>query len=256
MATYKKRGYKPKTTEEQDIAVEDQSTTAEVFNTLDEGAGKTEAWVAKNQKFIFIIIGAAALIILGYLGYKEFIQEPKEAEAANELFQAQEYFEAALTAPATESDSLFTLALNGGEGKYGFLDVIEEYSGTDAANIARYSAGMSFLNINKYDEAIEHLDNFESDDLILSALAKGAIGDAFLQLEQPNEALNYYSEAASINANSFTTPRFLMKAAITALDLGEAGQAEDFLTRIKEEFPESPQADQVDVYLGQAKAMN
>ena len=256
MATYKKRGYKPKTTEEQDIAVEDQSTTAEVFNTLDEGAGKTEAWVAKNQKFIFIIIGAAALIILGYLGYKEFIQEPKEAEAANELFQAQEYFEAALTAPATESDSLFTLALNGGEGKYGFLDVIEEYSGTDAANIARYSAGMSFLNINKYDEAIEHLDNFESDDLILSALAKGAIGDAFLQLEQPNEALNYYSEAASINANSFTTPRFLMKAAITALDLGEAGKAEDFLTRIKEEFPESPQADQVDVYLGQAKAMN
>ena len=256
MATYKKRGYKPKTTEEQDIAVEDQSTTAEVFNTLDEGAGKTEAWVAKNQKFIFIIIGAAALIILGYLGYKEFIQEPKEAEAANELFQAQEYFEAALTAPATESDSLFTLALNGGEGKYGFLDVIEEYSGTDAANIARYSAGMSFLNINKYDEAIEHLDNFESDDLILSALAKGAIGDAFLQLEQPNEALNYYSEAASINANSFTTPRFLLKAAITALDLGEAGKAEDFLTRIKEEFPESPQADQVDVYLGQAKAMN
>ena len=256
MATYKKRGYKPKTTEEQDIAVEEQSTTAEVFNTLDEGAGKTEAWVAKNQKFIFIIIGAAALIILGYLGYKEFLQEPKEAEAANEMFQAQQYFEAALSAPAAESDSLFTLALNGGEGKYGFLDIIDEYSGTDAANIARYSAGMSFLNINKYSEAIEHLDDFKSDDLILSALAKGAIGDAFLQLEQPDEALNYYSEAASTNANSFTTPRFLLKAAITALDLGEAGKAEDFLSRIKEEFPESPQADQVDVYLGQAQAMN
>ncbi|HET8854670.1 MAG TPA: hypothetical protein VFM60_01990, partial [Salinimicrobium sp.] len=165
MATYKKRGYKPKTTEEQDIAVEEQSTTAEVFNTLDEGAGKTEAWVAKNQKFIFIIIGAAALIILGYLGYKEFIQEPKEAEAANEMFQAQQYFEAALSAPAAESDSLFTLALNGGEGKYGFLDIIGEYGGTDAANVAQYSAGMAFLNINKYDEAIEHLDKFESDDL-------------------------------------------------------------------------------------------
>ena len=96
MATYKKRGYKPKTTEEQDIAVEDQSTTAEVFNTLDEGAGKTEAWVAKNQKYIFIIIGAAALVVLGYLGYNQFIQEPKEAEAANEMFQAQQYFQQAV----------------------------------------------------------------------------------------------------------------------------------------------------------------
>jgi len=256
MATYKKRGYKPRTAEEQDIAVEEQSTTAEVFNTLDEGAGKTEAWVAKNQKYIFIIIGAAALVVLGYLGYKQFIQEPKEAEAANEMFQAQQYFEAALTAPATESDSLFTLALNGGEGKFGFLDIIEEYSGTDAANIARYSAGMAYLNINKYQEAIEHLDDFKSDDIMLSALAKGAIGDSFLQLGQADEALGYYSQAASEKANTFTTPRFLLKAAITALDLGEAGKAEDFLTRIKEEFPDSPQADQVDVYLGQAKAMN
>lgn len=256
MATYKKRGYKPSTKEEQETAVEEQSTTAEVFNTLDEGAGKTEAWVAKNQKYIYIIIGAAALVVLGYLGYNQFVQEPAETEAANEMFQAQQYFEAALTAPAAESDSLFNLALNGGEGKYGFLDIIEDYGNTDAANLARYSAGMALLNTNKYDEAIEHLDNFSSDDMVLSALAKGAIGDAFLQLDQPSEALNYYSEAATMRTNSFTTPRFLLKAAITALDLGEADKAEDFLTRIKEEFPNSPQADQVDVYLGQAQAMN
>ena len=103
MATYKKRGYKPSTSAEQETAVEEESTTAEVFNTLDEGAGKTEAWVAKNQKYIFIIIGAAALVVLGYLGYQQFIQEPNETEAANEMFKAQQYFEAALTAPAAES---------------------------------------------------------------------------------------------------------------------------------------------------------
>ena len=47
MATYKKRGYKPKTKEEKVEAVEEHSTTAEVFNTLDETASKTEEWVAK-----------------------------------------------------------------------------------------------------------------------------------------------------------------------------------------------------------------
>ena len=255
MATYKKRGHKPRTREEQQSSVEDHSTTAEVFNSLDEGASKTEEWVANNQKFIFIIIGVAALVILGYLGYEQFIQEPKEAEAANEMFQAQQYFESAMQAPATQTDSLFNLALTGGQGKYGFEDIIENYGGTKAGNLAHYYAGMAYLNTNNYQKAIDNLDDFESDDEILPALAKGGIGDAFLQLDQPEEALGYYKEAANINTNNFTTPKFLMKAAITALQVEDVEAAEDFLTRIKEEFPESPEANRVSVYLGQAQAM-
>ena len=50
MATYKKKGYKPSNKEEQKKQVEEESTTAEVFNTLDEGAGRAETWVAENQK--------------------------------------------------------------------------------------------------------------------------------------------------------------------------------------------------------------
>ena len=255
MATYKKRGYKPNTKEEEQTTVEENSTTAEVFNSLDEGAGKTEAWVARNQKYIFIIIGAAALIILGYLAYNQFIQEPNEAEAANEMFQAQQYFDAALDASGAESDSLYNMALTGGEGKYGFLDIIDNYGSTDAANLARYYAGMAYLNTNNYQQAIDHLDDFSSDDEIVAPLAKGAIGDAFMQLGQPEEALDYYDEAATMRINGFTTPKFLLKAAITALSLGQGGKAEEYLTRIESEFPDSPQANQVAGYLGQAQAM-
>lgn len=255
MATYKKRGHKPNTKEEQQNAVEEQSTTAEVFNTLDEGAGRTEAWVARNQKYIFIIIGVAALFILGYLAYDQFIQEPREAEAANEMFQAQQYFESALDASSVQSDSLYNLALTGGEGKYGFLDVIENYGRTDAANLARYYAGMAYLNTNRFQEAIDFLDDFKSDDEILAPLAKGGIGDAFMQLNQPEEALDYYSDAASMRNNEFTTPKFLFKAGLAALTLGEADKAEKHLKEIKDKFPDSPEAKQVGVYLGQAQAM-
>lgn len=255
MATYKKRGYKPNTKEEQQNSVEDHSTTAEVFNTLDEGASKTEEWVAKNQKYIFIIIGAVALVILGYLGYEEFIQEPKEAEAANEMFQAQQYFDSALNASTAESDSLYNLALTGGQGKFGFEDIIENYGGTKAGNLANYYAGMAYLNTNQYDKAIDRLEDFESDDEILAPLAKGAIGDAFMQIDQPENALDFYKEAATMRDNSFTTPKFLMKAAVVAIQLGDAGVAEEYLTRIKNEFPDAPEANQVAVYLGQAQAM-
>ena len=110
MATYKKRGGKPRTKAEKDQNIEDGSTTAEVFNTLDEGASRTEAWVEKNQKYILGLIGVVAICVLGYLAYEQFIQKPKEIEATNEMFQAQTYFEQALTAPA--KDSLFNLSLN------------------------------------------------------------------------------------------------------------------------------------------------
>lgn len=93
------------------------------------------------------------------------------------MYYPQQYFDQAITA-TTAKDSLYNLALNGGEGKYGFLDIIDEYNGTKAANLANYSAGMAYLNMQKYQEAISHLEDFNSEDEILGALAKGGLGDA------------------------------------------------------------------------------
>lgn len=254
MATYKKRGYKPKTKADKEIELEDGSTTAEVFKSLDEGASKTEAWVEKNQKLIFGIVAGVAVAVLGYILYQKFIFEPKQAEAANEVYQANSYFEQALNA-TTEKDSLFNLALNGNVGKYGLLDIADKYSGTPTGNVANYQAGMAYLNINKYQEAIKYLDQFSSDDMMLAPLAKGAIGDAFIQLNQPEEAYKYYKEAVTISTNDVTTPRFLLKAGITALNLGKAGEAYAFFNRITEEFKDASEAAQAMTYKGQAEAM-
>jgi len=255
MATYKKRGYKPKNKEEEVEVLEDNSTTAEVFNTLDEGASRTEEWVAANQKYIFIVVGAIALIILGWLGYQKYIQEPKEAEASNEIFKAQEYFDNAVNGNTAVRDSLYTLALNGGEGKYGFLEIIENYGGTKAANLAKYYAGFSYLNTKKYQEAINYLDDFKSDDEMLGPLALGGIGDAFMQLDQADEALKYYEKAAKAKNNDFTTPKFLLKSAVTAISLGKPEIAIPYLERIKEEFSKSVESNQADVHLGRAQGM-
>ncbi|RXG15402.1 tetratricopeptide repeat protein [Leeuwenhoekiella aestuarii] len=253
MATYQKRGYKPKTKEEVEEQVHEESATAEVFDSLDEGATRTEAWVEENQKPIFIGIAVIVLAVLGYLAFEKFIQEPKELEASNEMYQAQNYFNEAIEG-SVEKDSLFSLALNGGEGKYGFLDIIDNYGSTKAGNLAHYYAGMAFLNTNKYQEAIDQLEDFSSDDMMLAPLAKGAIGDAFMQLEQPEDALSYYKEAAEMSTNDFTTPRFLMKAAQTAIALGENDKAASFLNTIKEDYSESAEAANVPLYLGMTEA--
>ena len=253
MATYQKRGYKPKTKEEVEEHVQEESTTAEVFESLDEGASKTEAWVENNQKPIFIGIGVIVVAVVGYLAFEKFIQEPKELEASNEMYQAQNYFNEAVEGSVAK-DSLFNLALSGGEGKYGFLDIIDNYGSTKAGNLAHYYAGMAYLNTNKYQEAIDQLDAFESEDAMLAPLAKGAIGDAFMQLDQPEEALSYYEEAASKSDNNFVAPRFLLKAAKVAISLDENDKAVSFLNRIEEDYSESAEAGEVPLLLGVAGA--
>lgn len=270
MATYKKRGYKVKTKvdKEKEVPAEEiDSTTAEVFNTLDETASKTEEWVAGNQKYIFIGIGAIAIVLIGYLIYSKAFAAPKEVEASNEVFQANSYFNQAVNINLNQDmlkgiatrDSLFTLALNGGEGKFGYLNIIENYPGTNAANLARYSAGIAYLNLNEYNLAIEQLQEFKSDDIIIAAKAKGAIGDAFVQLEQPKEALGYYEKAFQHSDNEATAPIYLLKAGITALDLGEAGKALKYFKRIENEyasFENTADGKNLDIYIGKAEALN
>ena len=258
MATYNKRGYKSaKEKEVKDVTTEDikviekDSTTAGVFSTLDETASKTEDFVAKNQNIIIGVVGVIAVVLVGYLAYQKFVAAPKEDEAATEMFQAQQYFQQATDGVA--SDSLYKLSLKGAEGKFGFVDIADNYSGTDAGNLANYYAGIAYLNTGKYTEAIEYLGKFKSDDIVLSALAKGAIGDAYSQNNQPKEALSNYVKAVEANKNDFTTPRFLLKAGKTALALGNKDEALKYLTDIKDNFDASPEAASVDVLIGLAQ---
>ncbi len=253
MATYKKRGYKPKNKAERRDSELDKSTTAEVFSTLDESASRSEQWVAKNQNYILGVIGVIAVAVLGYLAFNQFVQKPKEESASNELFYPLQYFKQAQD-NTVEKDSLYMLSLNGAEGKYGFLDIIDEYQGTKAANLAEYSAGMAYLNMQQYQEAIGHLENYAADDVMLGALAKGGIGDAFAQLGQEQDALSYYEKAFEHDNNNYTTPKFLYKAGITALELQDRTKALQYFSRIKEEFSDSDEAANIDVFIGIAKS--
>jgi tetratricopeptide (TPR) repeat protein len=253
MATYKKRGYKPNTKSEAIEALEQSSTTAGVFNTLDETASKTEMWVIKNQRYIYAIVATVAIVVLGFLGYRKFISEPLDAEASNELYAAQQLFDTAFV--GSPQDSLLTLALEGEDSKSGMLGIIENYGGTDSANLANYYAGVLYLNLKDYPNAIKYLSDFNTDDLLLDAIAKGAIGDAFVQLDQLNEGLDYYIRAVESSDNDFTSPMFLSKAGQLALQLDKADLALTYFERIKNEFPSSTEASTIDVLLGKASAL-
>ncbi|MFQ3296650.1 MAG: tetratricopeptide (TPR) repeat protein [Polaribacter sp.] len=251
MATYKKK-YKAEGKKEQQQFDESEFETAGVLNTLDETASRSEKWIEKNSKTLFYALVAIVIVFLGYLGYTKYISEPNEIEASNELAFPRKFYEQASTA-GSGIDSLLTLGLEGADGKYGFIDIAKSYSGTNAGNLANYYAGVSYLEMKQYDKAIEYLENFNSNDEMLGPVTLGAVGDAFADINQPKEALEYYVKAASKKDNNFTTPLFLYKAGLTAMELKKFDKAASLFTKIKENYPTSDQGRDVAKFINAAK---
>ena len=252
MATYKKKGFKPKDNKSQQ-SIDMQSTTAEVFNTLDDTASKSEQWIEKNSKPLFYGLVIVIVLILGFLGYNKYVIEPQETAASNELSFPRKHFNEANTAAGSDIDSLLQLGLDGVDNKFGFLDISAQYNGTKAANIANYYAGVSYLKMKEYQKAIEYLSKFNSDDELLGPTALGAIGDAFADIDQAEDALDYYEKAANKKDNEFTTPLFLFKAGRTAMDLGQFSKAEKMFAKIKENYPSTDSGKDIDKYINSAK---
>jgi tetratricopeptide (TPR) repeat protein len=168
---------------------------------------------------------------------------PKEKEAQSQMFMAERYF---------EQDSL-RLALNG-DGSYpGFLGIIEDYGSTKSAKLAHYYAGIIYLNQGQFQEAIDHLEKFKTKDVMLAPMAKGAIGDAYLELGNNVEAAEQYLEAADTYTNDFTTPAFLQKAAWTYELAGNTEKALEAYNRIRVEYPYSAEARDVEKSIARLK---
>jgi tetratricopeptide (TPR) repeat protein len=216
--------------------------TDKQFAQIEETLTKTEQYIEDNQKSLTVIVGAIVAIVAIYLGFTNFYLEPLEQEAHADMYMAEIYF---------EKDS-FNLALNG-DGQYlGFLDIADEYSLTNTGNLANYYAGLCYLHTAQFEDAIEYLSDFSSDDIILSTLALGCIGDAYLELEDNSRALKYYEKAADNASNDFTTPRYLMKQAIVLEMDEEYEDALEMYNQIKEDYSKSQIAQDIDKYIVRA----
>ena len=250
MATYKKRGFKKKVSSNKAEALENKSTTANVFNTLDEGSSKTQQWVEKNQNIILAIVALTSIIVIGFFTYSKFITEPKESNAFNKMYFAQKKFDEAML---IKNDSLYNIALNGDELNMGMLNVIDQFSGTNAANLAHYYTGMIYLNMNDYKNSIKYLSEFSSNDILLSSLATGSIGDCFAELNQLDDALEYYIKASE-SENNYTSPMYLYKAGTIAMRLNKFKRAEKCFNSIKLDYPKSSEAKNIDAFISKAIA--
>jgi tetratricopeptide (TPR) repeat protein len=223
-----------KTTENTDTIVDVQ----EVYS-------KTENFIEDNKKILSIVVFGLIVIIGGYFGYKKLIIAPMEIEAHSQMFMAEKYFELDSLQKAIDGDGL----------NYGFIDIIDEYSGTKSANLAHYYLGICYRNTGEYELAIEELESFSSDDIIISAVALGAIGDSYMELNDIDQAINYYEKAAAHNTNNLTSPIYLFKAGLAYEDIQDFAAAEEKYNAIKTDYPDSRESQTIDKYIARVEAL-
>ena len=215
------------------------------YETVENALSKTEHYIEENQKSLTIIVVAIIIIVGGYLGYKRFVMTPKENEAQSQMWMAEQYF-------ARDS---FNLALNGDGNYLGFLDIIDEYSITKSANLANYYTGISYLHLGQYENAIEYLKQFESEDKMVTPIAFGAIGDAYMELGNFDDALIFYKKAVNESENNFTTPIYLMKVGFVYEKNEDLNKAFDTYKRIEKDFSNTAEGRQISKYIARIEML-
>jgi len=225
----------------------EKKTVKEVEVERDPLVKAKDFWT-RYSKPIIVVGAALILLVVGFFGYKNFIQEPKEQKAADALFKAEEYW---------RQDSI-NLALNGDGQNLGFLKVISRYGGTDAGNLAKFYAGACYIKLDDNANAIKYLKDFSTDAKQVQQRAYKLLGDASADLGKNAEALDYYKKAARhFKEDQQNSSEALFLAAYLAdRVMKNQKEAIALYKELKEKYPNTRYGVDADNYLAQLGVYN
>ena len=183
----------------------------------------------------------ALMFVAAIAAYYSFYKAPRNKEAAELIQHAQLKFDSEQYAVALDGDTI--------NPNHGFLDIIDNYSGTDAANLAQYYAGICYLQLGNYDVAVEYLNDFSDKARVLGSHKYAAIAHAHSELGNMDKALSNYRKAATTNPNEFSTPLHLMKLGLFLENQGKADEAKTTYSKITKTYRTSAQAVDAEKYL-------
>ncbi len=194
----------------------------------------------KNQKTIYTLVIALIVIGGGWFGYTSYILKPKEDKAADAIAQVQMYFR-------VDSSNL---VLNGDGQNKGALYIINNYGGTKTANLAKFYAGVSYLHLGDFNNAVKYLKDFSTSAKQIQLLALGNLGDAYAELNQKDDAIATYKKAGTIFENDeANSAEYLFRAALLSETIGKTKEALEIYIELKTKYPKTDKGFQADKYI-------
>lgn len=204
---------------------------------------KAKDFWTKYGKLTTAISVAVILLAGGWYAWQNFVKKPKEAKAVEAMFRAEEYY---------KMDSI-NKALNGDGQYWGFLKVIDQYGGTKAGNMANFYAGSCYIKINENEKALKYLKKFSTSSKPLQARAYKLMADAYGDLGQNSNALEYYKKAAYHfeKEEAFSSDCLFTAAYFAQKVMNDTKTATSLYQELKKKFPSTQQALDAETYLAQ-----
>ena len=214
------------------------------LGAIDEKLTASEQFLEKNQNVILYGLAALVVIVGLFLVYRYLYIIPKNEKAQAAIFKGEHYFQ-------NGEDSL---ALFGNNNDYiGFEAIIDQYGGTKTANLAHAYAGICYSRLGDNEKALRHLNKFKGEDLLIAPAVIGAMGDVYVNMNKPKEAIAHYKKAADKANDEMLAPIYYKKIGQVYLHEKDYDKAIEIFTKIKDAYLNSPEAQEADKYIEQAK---
>ena len=225
------------------MAKKDFKKEEQNLENVQEALNTTSAWIEANQNKLTWAITAIVVVVLAVIAINTYVLKPKAQEANNENAKAVVYF----------TQGNYELALNGDEADcMGFEAIANDYKCSKAGKLAALYAGVCYYQLGDYSAAAEYLAKFSAKDLNIEPAALQLLGDAYVQLEEYNKAAKAFSVAAK-SGNELIAPMSLKKLGFVQMELGNNAAALKAFETIKNEYPASLEAQDIEKYIAFVK---
>jgi len=217
-------------------------TKDESLEKMEEAQVTSVHFLEEHKDLISWIVLGILVVIVGAMAVMKYVIEPKALAADNENAKAQVYF----------MQQNYEAALNGdGAECMGFEAIADEYSMIRQGKLAALYAGICQFKLGNYEEAMAQLKEFDAEDVNIAPAVKQLIGDTYVEMGDLEKAAKAFMGAAK-SGNELVAPMSLQKAGVVYLKLGDNKAALDAFNQVKEQYPNSAEAQEIDKYIAVA----
>ena len=221
-----------------------EQKTEKNLENIGEALTSSEQFIEKNQKAIMYGLGIVVLVVLAVLAYHNLYLKPKNENAETAIYKGERYFQ-------NRQDSL---ALFGDGNDYiGFEEVMNQYSGTKTADLARAYAGISYSRLGDNEKALDYLTKFKGGDKLITPAITGAIGDVYMNLDKSEKAADTFIKAAKNADDNLLSPIYYKKAGLAYMHAQMYDKSIETFEMIKKRYMNSPEGQEASKYIEQAK---
>lgn len=218
-------------------------STENFWNQL---VSRVKGFYQSNRKLINVA-GIGIVVIAGLIAFISIYWMPQREQAASQkLAKLHHYF---------ETDS-FAVVVNGIKGKKMATapQIADDYSFTKKGKEAALMAGLSYLQLGKWENAEKYLNKADADDLLLGPSILAAKATCYSELGKTEKAASTYEKAGEMGKNDYTA-QYFKKAGMHYEKAGKLKDALRCYQIIKDQYSSTEIGSDIEKYIYKVKGL-